>query len=361
VFPVPAKPAPQSGGISSTYWLVSGGFDTMYTIWNPLADPQELLVVLNYRNGQTWRMRLSLEPYASAMLDIGELVRTQQPDPDGEPLPLDVAQGSLLLTSAANDTRALITAVIAGGIYSPRKATCGQSCETCVGMTQVTVNPTSFAIPKGGQSQGSFSYTWYTGTNYDVTASSSWSSSASQVLSVQTQGQTHPGLSQGMSPGSADIAILYEELVPANEGQICTEGSLPPCQVINPVTGQQGRAVTPTVTIQAQSGFISMAGNGLVVMGGPGGLASTAITAVGNPSGGSVTWTAGPHLQLSGLNSANASVSGTAASSSPGDTYVSVNYVVNGQSASASLRFTVLVPTALQTPVSGRAPGYYSL
>jgi hypothetical protein len=88
-----------------------------------------------------------------------------------------------------------------------------------------------------------------------------------------------------------------------------------------------------------------MADNGLVLLGGPGGLTATSVTANGNPAGGTIVWTAGPGLQISGANSPNASVAGTAPSASGGDTYVSVQYTLNGQSATATFPFTVLNPT----------------
>jgi hypothetical protein len=115
-------------------------------------------------------------------------------------------------------------------------------------------------------------------------------------------------------------------------------------------------APAPTVSIQVPTDFVSSMGNGLVLLGGPGGLTTTAITANGSPAGGTVTWTAGPHLQINGVNSVNASVTGTGASVSGGDTWVSVQYTVNGQPASASVRFTVLNPTTFRTSFSGE-PG----
>jgi len=186
-------------------------------------------------------------------------------------------------------------------------------------------------------------YTWYTGYQYNSTSTAQWSSNATGVATIQSTGQSSPGLAAGVSPGSVQFQAFFGEL-PANAGEICVPGNAPPCP--DPDVYESGSAsVTPSVTIQVQSGFLSIAGNGLVLLGGPGGLTTTAITASGNPSGGSVTWTAGPRLQINGVNSVNASVSGTGASTSGGDTWVSVQYTVNGQSANASVRFTVENPT----------------
>lgn len=99
---------------------------------------------------------------------------------------------------------------------------------------------------------------------------------------------------------------------------------------------------------------MSMAGNGLVLLAGAGGLGSTAVTASGSPSGGTYSWTVGPNLSIGGATSANASVSGTGASTSAGDTYVTNSYTVNSQTGEASVRFTVLNPTTL---TAGNYPG----
>jgi hypothetical protein len=133
---------------------------------------------------------------------------------------------------------------------------------------------------------------------------------------------------------------------PGGDNWLCQYGPAP-------FTVTPAATAPPTVTIQVPSAFVSMAGNGLVLMGGPGGLTTTAITAVGSPSGGTYTWTAGPGLQISGANSANTSVSGTAPSTSGGDTNVSVQYTLNGQSATATFPFTVLNPTAFQAAQLG--------
>ena len=110
-----------------------------------------------------------------------------------------------------------------------------------------------------------------------------------------------------------------------------------------------------SVVIAVQNGFVSMAGNGLVLLGGPGGLTTTTVTATGSPAGGTVAWSAGPRLQVNPANSANANVTGTSPSTAGGDTSVSVQYTVNGQTALAGVGFTVENPTLFQ--VSGPLGG----
>lgn len=211
-------------------WKVDGGFDTMYTVWNPLDRAQELLANLYYGSaGKTFKLPLHMEERASAMIDIGELIRTQQPDQDGSVIPLDTHGGSLDLGPASGEPEDLMTAILSSGIYNPRKATCGGGCELCVGMTGDGIDPSAFSLPVSNSTQGIFHYTLANGFSYYVTNNSTWSSSATAIASVQTYGQSSPGLATGVSAGTANISASYTSFtgIPVNAGQICNL-SLPP-------------------------------------------------------------------------------------------------------------------------------------
>jgi len=255
VFPVVPQVIAPSGSKTSVYWLTSGGFDTMYTVWNPGSDAEDLLATLHYGSaGETYRLPLHLEAYASEMIDIGELIRTRQLDQNGATLPLDVSQGSVVLSSAAGAPEDLINAVFTGGIYNPQKATCGTTCETCSGMTVSQVNPSSATTTVGGNLQYHFSYTWSDGTVYDVTSFSGWSSDQPPVLPVQTYGQTAPGNAQGASLGQAHIMPVYPlaGILPVNAGQICAPvGSLPPCPTTPQISGNGSGSVAAPSSVKA--------------------------------------------------------------------------------------------------------------
>ncbi|GIU75748.1 MAG: hypothetical protein KatS3mg004_2835 [Bryobacteraceae bacterium] len=95
-------------------------------------------------------------------------------------------------------------------------------------------------------------------------------------------------------------------------------------------------AVAPRVTIQVEPAR-RQGSNGFVLTG-----ETTALTATGYPGGGAYVWQLGPKLSLAGSGaSANTAVMGTQESSSIGDTWVEVSYTVGGQTAVASVRFTV--------------------
>ena len=276
VFPVVPQAVSPSGSKTSIDWLVSGGFDTMYTVWNPGSEAQDLLATLHFGTaGDVYRLPLHLDPYASAMIDIGELVRTQQLDQDGKTLPQDVGQGSLVLGSAAGAPEDLINVVFAGGIYNPRKATCGQTCETCNGFTGLGLDPASASLAVGGQQQYRFSFSWFDGTQHDVTNWSNWTSSQPSIAHVQTSGQTDPGLTDGEDPGGPVFVItVYGTPIPDNAGQICTPvGYLPPC----PVTPQiEEQAPVTVLNVTVQSADITQ-DNITVVLSGPAGTTGSLI------------------------------------------------------------------------------------
>jgi hypothetical protein len=192
-------------------------------------------------------------------------------------------------------------------------------------------------------------------SNYETTVSL-YNPGGSELQSTQS------GLESSVEMSTNNVMGTYEVIGTVAFYCSCAGnvgGGGPPSQV----------PVKPSVIIQVQQNFVSGAGNGLVLMGGPGGLTTTAITAVGQPGGGAVTWTAGPNLQVNGVNSANASVSGTAPSTSAGDTWISVQYVVQGGSAAASVRFTVLNPMSYQAAnypggsqfTTGNSSGYITI
>jgi hypothetical protein len=177
VFPVPPERVYKGGARVSVYWLTAGGFDTMYTIWNPQPDAQDVLVTLKYgTKGETYKLPLTLEPYASKMIDIGEMIRTRQLDQGGRILPADVTQGSVLVSSPANDLADAIAVVLSGGIYNPTKATCSPPCQVCQGFTNIECTPSQTQaqfesqVYSVGQSQGAaiVAATEYEDCNQDV-------------------------------------------------------------------------------------------------------------------------------------------------------------------------------------------------
>jgi hypothetical protein len=251
VFPVRAEPVGFSGSKTSVYWQLSNGFDSMYTLWNPDATDADVLVTLRYNNGTgLYEMPVHLVPQGSAMIDIGELVRQRIPDYLGRLLPLSPIEGSLLMSGPQNGPADMIDVVLAEGIYNPGKATCGGGCVACNGMTSVCFDPdTGFLVPPADSQQGQLCYNYYNGSVYWITSSANWSSSNPSIATVQTLGQASPGLTTGVSPGTASILAQSASPVPVNEGQVCSSQPIP-C-----FSTQVSGGATATVTCATPTNF----------------------------------------------------------------------------------------------------------
>jgi hypothetical protein len=226
----------------------------MYSIWNPLATPQKLLATISYGDkGETFKLPIQLDPYASTMVDIGELERSQLADRDGNVLPTTAHIGSFALGDPSEVTEAFITAVTSSGIYNPTKGTCGNGSEVCCGITQLDVVPT-FTSGPGGSTQLSFTYVACTGGVLNVTGSSTWESSSTPVVTVQTLGQSSPGMVTAVAPDTANINAFYPVTLPVNAGTISGQLPLPACPSYN---GGIGGSVPATVTACATSVTLS--------------------------------------------------------------------------------------------------------
>ena len=94
----------QTASKSAIYWLVGNGFDTMYSLWNPGSQPQDLLLTFRYGVGQTYEHPVHLEPSGTAMIDIMQLAEMGMPDRNGQVLPLSATEGSLIVI-AGNGSR----------------------------------------------------------------------------------------------------------------------------------------------------------------------------------------------------------------------------------------------------------------
>jgi hypothetical protein len=265
VFPVMPQAVGPSGPKASMYWEVANGFDTMYTIWNPTSIPQELVAILRYgKSGEKFTLPLHLNEYASAMIDIGELIRTQQADQDQNVLPQDTHEGSLEVGAVTTQPEDLATFVLAGGIYNPRKATCGYTCETCWGVTDYGIDPGSFLIPMSQSHQGQFYYQLATGGRYTSTSSTHWNSGNTSVATVPDMGQPNPGLVAAVGTGNTTIGATYIATLPGNVRQICSPPPLPLCPTQGGWTGQSPETTQiPTSLNLVKSPTILQQGTGL--------------------------------------------------------------------------------------------------
>lgn len=319
---------------NEVYWTVEGDFVPLLTVANFSAERDTIEVYVTEKEKLTRIYSQDVDSFGSLNINIRDVLRpiraagTIEREFGGMYVRTVKPTGKLLVKQHAVSAKRMMMSPYYGG-YDYIWAHSFNYAPSSLGIGDVSTASVSTCYAMSG----CINDEWFI-----------YSSNTSIIDVTNTYGVLAPRPVNALGVGAASLSSTAS-------GPINPEGQFGYFEA-----GPVQVSVKPKVTIQVQSGFVSMAGNGLVLLGGPGGLVNTAITAVGTPSGGSVLWTAGPRLQIAGVTSANASVSGTSASTSGGDTYVEVNYTVNGQTATASVRFTVLNPTTFSTSVLG-GPG----
>jgi hypothetical protein len=200
----------------------------MYSMWNPSDDAEDLLLTFYYGNHQTYAYPLHLAGKGQAMVDVKQIASMAMPDSQGHVLPLSATEGRLVISAGNGAVKDHINVAIDNGIYNPSTATCGQGCETCNGCTGYDVSADPFYAFDNVAQQAYGQCTWKDGSLQDYTGSASWSSSNTNVITVQTKGQSKPGLTSPREAGSSSLSATFE--APVNMGQVCGTLPLPTCQ-----------------------------------------------------------------------------------------------------------------------------------
>jgi len=170
------------------------------------------------------------------MMLIGE----RRLDVHGNVIPPTIQQGSIVFESAKGKAQ-WMTLVVSGGVYNPRRGTCGQICIYCYGYTGPAVAANPFAVAVQATTNLQATATYADGTVYDFTSSSSWSSDTTPVATVGTS----TGVVTGQTVGSATISAAFPTLV-AYSGQICSMFQ-PTCPTFAPVPQSPGKVLDITV------------------------------------------------------------------------------------------------------------------
>jgi len=189
VFEVEGRTAEQGLSKQSPYWTVKDGSDTMVAVWNPTPAPEDVIVTLKYADSSGhYRFRVHLAAYATANLDVKELIADQSPDDEGNVIPSSKQEGSFVFQSAA-DVHAPLSLNVNVGIFNVLKGTCYYGTIWCDGYTGVTISPSSLTLPVPGNQQMNALGQYYDGTTPGVNAYTTWSSSNSSVASINPGGQ----------------------------------------------------------------------------------------------------------------------------------------------------------------------------
>jgi len=322
---------PQGVGTSrskfASYWGVSNGNDTMFTLWNPTAAAQDILVTFYYGDGSgKYNLPVHLGPQASIMIDMAMLIAENRPDPDGHLIPSNIHEGSAQFASA-NGRNETINLAIAGGIYNVSTATCIGGCISCCGVSNFGISPGSLSCAVGGTATATTSAVDCNGFQvYPV-----WSSSNTTVATVDSNGNVSCA-----SAGQATITAYWGNAVTTSNGglqQFCGISSCPTTNQQSSVTA----TVKPTITsISPPRGMVGTATG--VTINGTGFISgSTQVNAGSNIS---VT-----NVSVSSPTQLTATFTPTNSASAGGNQ--SVKVAVNGQPSDSSVNFFVQVPTKL--------------
>jgi hypothetical protein len=216
VFEVLPQIVRESAAKSVARWSIANGDDTMVTLWNPADEAQDFVLILFFSGGHH-EYPIHLEPRATLMLNISEIVHSQMPDQEGNMIPPAVQEGSAQISGRGGEAE-MILLVVEAGIYNVQKATCLYTCVTCQGAVSAGLD--AFAISVGGNHQLDSVATYKSGAQYDITYDSVWTSRQPPIATVGTT----TGLGHGVSAGTVTMAFTAPDIPVA--GQSC--GNPPP-------------------------------------------------------------------------------------------------------------------------------------
>ncbi len=168
------------------------------------------------------------------MIDMAMLIAELKPDANGNIIPPSVREGSASFASAKGASTSM-TVVISGGIYNVSTATCGNTCVTCCGNSNFGVSVPAYC-PIGETMACTSSAVNCWGT----TVQPSWSSSNTSIVTIDGSGSM-----TGHSIGSANIVADFSQSI-VYTGQICTQGTTPPCPTGGPVYTNSSTVQVPT-------------------------------------------------------------------------------------------------------------------
>ena len=123
VFEVFAMPEVPTISKTICYWTVSDGNDSMISVWNYSDHPADELLTLFFARGK-YELLIHLAPGETRVVSVHSLQQSQAPDADGNVIPVNIAEGSALLSSGRGETVPM-SVVVNSATFNVRNATCG--------------------------------------------------------------------------------------------------------------------------------------------------------------------------------------------------------------------------------------------
>jgi hypothetical protein len=202
VFETPPTREGRSGPRILSYWNTVGDNESMITIWNHSTQAQDFFLTFYHQEGQ-YKLPIHLPANASRTFTMSWLIKSGQPDPDGNTIPTHITQGSGKLTNAKGETAHLNVSVEVA-VFNIRTATCTNCCvhcDPCEGedtspgnVTEVVNDETSFRA-----------YVYLEDGSVDVTDQVDWYSDNSSVADPEWDEDTDTWYANADGGGSTDI------------------------------------------------------------------------------------------------------------------------------------------------------------
>jgi Bacterial Ig-like domain (group 2) len=248
VFEVGSTGLQESQARSLSYWSIGNGDDTMVTLWNPADEAQDFVFTLFFTGGH-YNFPIHLGPRATYMFNVSEIIHNQIPDAEGNIVPATIHEGSARLSGPKGVNQHILVAMGAG-TYNVVKATCILMCSNCAGPSDFFIIDDPFSLAVSGTHQLQMYSQYVNGSQYNITGSSSWSSSATTVATVSV------GLVSGVSAGSLTVTAKGPNEI-AN-GKYCAPYVAPACPRLPPEASTPGTVQVPTSLKVISSPTISL-------------------------------------------------------------------------------------------------------
>jgi hypothetical protein len=226
------------------FWSLEGATDTMFNFYNPSATAEDLSIIFYFAGGK-YTLPLHIDGNGSAMFNISEIIRKQQPDADGHVIPMSIQHGGLEIMSSKGPTTTFSTISVIS-TFNVITATCGVDlCDKCDDFVDFWLDLHTFSMAVGDSLQMTSHGQWGDGTIYDCTSNTNWSSSDSNVISIGGiwNGYEILIMATAISPGS----ITIDGFMPTTrEGASCFVSGQ--CDDVTFDDGAEGDSVAASVS-----------------------------------------------------------------------------------------------------------------
>jgi hypothetical protein len=242
VFEAPASLVATTASKYICHWLADGTNDTMVSVASGDNAAEDLVLKLNFGGGKNYLVPFHLEPGATRMWNVSELLTTLTPDVNGNMPPANVLEGSAEVLNAKGADQP-ITVAVSSASFNVKDATCYLRCINCAGYAGKLIidpNPSIFGVATGVSLTASARYS--DGTYYGQDAT--WSSEDSTIASIVSQS---PAQGWGVAGGETFFDALTGDLPLAE--RVCSD--LPECGDTIDLGGSGGANVndpTPNIT-----------------------------------------------------------------------------------------------------------------